>query len=186
MTIVINAFINYFCIMIFTADIKQLLLYIAKCITGISIVFLLSWLFNYHDIGWCIISVILVISPDSKEALPLAITRIKANLLAGVASLLFLLFGPSNILTICLSLAVTIILCHIFKVMAGSRSALAAVIIIMMHNNDNPAPVHFWFTALERILSVISGCLIALTVTFLYHQKLHYPVKGVNTQDNEG
>src|SRR5215469_12520271 len=102
-----------------TEEIKQLILYIAKCITGIGLVFFLSWLFNYPDYGWCIISVILVLSPDSKEAVPLAVTRIKANLIGGASALLFLLFGIANAITISVAMALTIVLCYILKLMAG-------------------------------------------------------------------
>lgn len=157
-----------------TTDTKQLLLYMAKCVSGVAVVFLLSSLLRYKDFGWCIISVILVLSPDNKEAVPLAVTRIKANLLAGAAATLFMLIGPPNILTISAAMVVTIGLCHLFNLMAGSRSALAAVIIIMLHSTELPAQPHLWAITLERIISVIAGCLIGLAVTFIFHQKLRY------------
>lgn len=164
---------------------KQLLLYMAKCVTGIALVYLLSWLFHYEDFGWCVISVILVVSPDSKEAVPLAMTRIKANLLAGVAGMLLLLFGPANVLTISVGIVLTIFLCSLFNVMAGSKSALAAVIIIMIHTTELGKVHQLWYTTLERILSVIAGCAIGLAVTFIYHRQLHYPNKPESTQQNE-
>jgi len=158
----------------------------AKCVTGICLVYLLSWLFHYDDIAWCIISVILVLSPDSKEAVPLAMTRIKANLLAGGAAMLLLLFGPANVLTISVAIVLAIWLCHLFNVMAGSKSALAAVFIIMIHTTELGKEYHLWYTSIARILSVIIGCALGLIVTFIYHQKLHFSTTPSNTkQQNE-
>ncbi len=168
-------------------EIKQLLIYIAKCITGVALVFLLSSLLHYPDYGWCIISVILVLSPDSKEAVPLAVTRIKANLIGGLVSVLLLLFGTAGIFTISAAMAITIVLCYVFKLMAGSRSALAAVIIIMLHTMELGTTHGFWQTTLERIISVIIGCVLGLVVTFIFHQKLHYPAANkIKPTENEG
>ena len=154
-----------------TPEIKNLLIYISKCVTGCIIIFLLSWFFSYPDITWSIISVMLVLTPESDEAIPLAITRIKSNLIAGAASLLFLLFFPATPITIIVVIIVTILLCYKFKVMTGSRAAIAAVIIIMLHgmeyNQDS-----FWSVTLERISSVVIGCIIGLIITILFHKKL--------------
>ncbi len=154
-----------------TPEIKNLLIYISKCVTGCIVIFLLSWFFNYPDITWSIISVMLVLTPESDEAIPLAITRIKSNLIAGAASLLFLLFFPASPITIIVVIIVTILLCYKFKVMAGSRAAIAAVIIIMFHGIEY-SERSFWSVTLERISSVVIGCLIGLLVTILFHKKL--------------
>lgn len=154
-----------------TPEIKNLLIYISKCVTGCIVIFLLSWFFNYPDITWSIISVILVLTPESDEAIPLAITRIKSNLIAGAASLLFLLFFPANPITIIVVIIVTILLCYKFKVMTGSRAAIAAVIIIMFHGIEY-SERSFWSVTSERISSVVIGCTIGLLVTILFHKKL--------------
>ncbi len=154
-----------------TPEIKNLLIYISKCVTGCIVIFLLSWFFNYPDITWSIISVMLVLTPESDEAIPLAITRIKSNLIAGAASLLFLLFFPANPITIIVVIIVTILLCYKFKVMTGSRAAIAAVIIIMFHGIEY-SERSFWSVTSERISSVVIGCLIGLLVTILFHKKL--------------
>ncbi len=150
---------------------KNILLYILKCVTGCIIVFVLSWLFHYPEITWCIISVMLVITPESEEAIPLAITRIKANFIAGAASLLFLFLFPPSPFTIIIVIIVTILLCYRFKIMTGSRAAIAAVIIIMMHGMEY-SQSNFWSVTLERIFSVVIGCLLGLLITILFHKKL--------------
>ena len=151
-------------------EIKNLILYIAKCVTGSALVFFLSWVFNYPDITWCLISVILVLTPESNEAIPLAITRIKANLIGGVTSFLFLLILPPNAVTIILVITISILACYFFNLMAGSRAAIAAVIIIMFHGIKY-SDLSFWAVTLERIFSVIVGCIIGLLVTIIFHRE---------------
>ncbi len=148
--------------------IKSLILYAAKCITGAALVIGLGEVIQYHDVAWCLISVVLVLSPDSKEAIPLAVSRIKANLTGGSASLLCLLLGPPSLLTVGLAMAVTIALCQLFQVMPSSRTALAAVIIVMLHGPGS----HIWDAALERISAVVVGCILGLLITFLFHQRM--------------
>jgi uncharacterized membrane protein YccC len=145
--------------------------YIAKCVTGVIIVFTLSYLFHYYDISWCLISVMLVLSPDGKDAMMLAMTRIKANVTGGIASFLCLIFGVPSMVTIGLAIGIAISLCYIFKIMAASRSALAAVIIIMLHQSGGP-DYHLWSTALQRCAGVTAGCLLGLFITFIFHKDI--------------
>lgn len=161
---------------------KSIFVYIAKCVTGCGVVFLLSWLFDYPDISWCIISVILVLTPESNEAVTLAVTRIKANIIGGIASVLCLLILPTVPLTIILAIVLTIIGCHFFNLMAGSRAAIAAVIIIMMHGLEFDQPF-FWTATIKRLVSVIIGCLIGLIVTLAYHKKLLNNSEPVKSQE---
>ena len=147
---------------------KSLLVYVLKCVTGVLLVFLFSKLLHYNDLTWCLISVILVLSPDGKDAIPLAVTRIKANVVGAGMGVLCLLISPSNMWTMSLALAFTLSLCYLFKLDAGIRSALAATIIIMLH----PAGVHLWDTALERIIAVLAGCALGLLITFLFHSSI--------------
>jgi uncharacterized membrane protein YgaE (UPF0421/DUF939 family) len=151
------------------AENKNLLLYILKCVTGSAIVFLLSWLFDYTDISWGVISVILVLTPESKEAIPLALTRIKANLLGGITSLVCMTFFPPNAFTIIAVIVMTIVGCYKLRIMEGSRAAIAAVIIIMMHGIETQQ-TNFWTITLQRIGFVIGGCVIGLLVTLVYHR----------------
>jgi uncharacterized membrane protein YgaE (UPF0421/DUF939 family) len=124
----------------------------------------------------------LVITPERKEAIPLAITRIKANLIAGIASLACLLISSPTMLTIMIAITITIICCYFLNLMTGSRSAIAAVIIIMMHGIENTQPF-FWASTIERVGSVVIGCFIGLIITLAFH--LNFGSK-VHTDSNEG
>jgi uncharacterized membrane protein YgaE (UPF0421/DUF939 family) len=132
--------------------------------------FCLNGLFQGADFPWFLVSVVLVLSPDSKEALPLALSRVKANAVGAAASFLCLLLlkGLPNAVTVCAALGLAVLLCHPFKARAGSRSALAAVIIILFHEPGQ----HLWQAAVERFLSVAAGCLAGLVVTVLFHRAL--------------
>ena len=146
---------------------RNLLLYIAKCVSGCALLFgLNSWL--DVDISWVLISMILVLSPDSSEAIPLTIIRVKANLVASAVSIGMLLLTHYMPLAICAALAITIVACYRLSLMPGSRVALAGVIIILLH----PQGEHLWSTALERVLSVVVGCGAGLALTFLFHRDI--------------
>ena len=146
-------------------------------------IFILSWLFNYPDITWCIISVMLVLTPESKEAIPLAVTRIKSNLIAGITSLVCLLFFPANAITIIIVIVITILACYRLNIMSGSRAAIAAVIIIMLHGMETDEP-HFWTVTIQRIGSVIAGCILGLLITILFHRNfLRKNILKENTEE---
>jgi uncharacterized membrane protein YccC len=147
---------------------KNLLLYITKCIASAGLIYFLSYLFHYPDITWCLISAVLVLSPDAKEALPFALTRIAANLVGGVSTLLCLLGGLPHIVTISFAYCLTITVCFLFRIMNASRTALAAVTIITLAPSTE---AHLWDKALERVLSVAAGCLVGLVITLTIHRR---------------
>jgi uncharacterized membrane protein YccC len=158
---------------------RSLLTYSGKCVTATLIVFMLSLLVNYHDIGWCLISVILVLSPDGRDALSLAITRIKANLVGASVGLVCLLIAPANMLTVSIALFITLSLCYFFRFDAAVRSALAATIIIMLHEEGK----HVWDTAIERVIAVLAGCILGLVITYVFHFKSRYGEKKGGTHE---
>jgi uncharacterized membrane protein YgaE (UPF0421/DUF939 family) len=161
------------------SDRKNLLIYVAKCVTATLVLFLVGRWFQYQEIIWPLVSAILVLSPDNQEALPLATARIKANLVASFAALICLLPGPANLFTINVALALTIGLCSLFRLMDGSRSALAAVIIIMLHEQGK----HLWDAAAERAGTVIAGCVLGLLITLIFHREL--PLQPAAAQTNK-
>src|SRR6266852_3050344 len=114
---------------------KMMLIYIAKCVSGVLLCSLLAVFFSqWIDYSWSLISVVLVLSPEGTDAVELALTRIKANLVgAGVG--IFLLFSqlpsPWNI---ALGSGLALFICYQLKLNAAARSTLAAVIIILLHH----------------------------------------------------
>jgi len=115
----------------------------------------------------------LVLSPDGSDAVTLAVTRIKANLIGALSGFLLILIHLNQTLitniVVVLSIAVviTVVLCNLLKLEAATRTALAATIIVMTHE----AGLHVWDTAIERVGSVVTGCLLGLVITFIFHNK---------------
>jgi uncharacterized membrane protein YgaE (UPF0421/DUF939 family) len=113
----------------------------------------------------------LVLSPNAKEALPVALTRIAANLVGSASILLCLLGGLPSVVTLSLAYCLAITACSLLHLMNASRTALAGVTMIMLH----PTEAHLWGNSLERVLSVLAGCLVALVITLAFHRRLSDP-----------
>ncbi|WP_143306875.1 FUSC family protein [Chitinophaga vietnamensis] len=161
---------------------KRIAVYAAKCVTGVLVVMLLSWLLDYKDVVWVLISVMLVLSPSGSDAVTLAVTRIKANLVGAAAGFALILLHSNLILMMGIAVVITVAVCNLLKIEAATRSALAATVIVMTHE----AGVHPWDTALGRVLSVVAGCVLGLGITFLYHNRFtRKPVPQVDVQHHE-
>src|SRR5690349_11317081 len=112
---------------------KTLIIYIAKCVIGIILCFYASFILKeWVDYTWCLISVVLVLSPEGKDALELAMTRIKANMVGASTGILILLSHLPTPFDIALGAAVALFICDRLKLNTGARSTLAAVIIILL------------------------------------------------------
>lgn len=142
-------------------------LYMLKCCCAALLVYAARpWLpANDDNWVWFFISMILVQSPDSAEAIPLALTRIQANIVASFFALLALLVGLSGPIAMCAAFCASIAFCYWRNMMQASRAALAAIIIILLH----PEGQHLWDAALERGIYVVSGCLAGLAITIPFH-----------------
>lgn len=161
---------------------KSLLIYAAKCMSGSLAVFLIADLINYKDIGWSLISVILVLSPDGKDSMSVAVTRIKANIAGAAVGLLCLLIAQPNAWLISSALVVTLAFCYLLKLDAGIRSALAATVIILLHEEGK----HLWDTAIKRVIAVLAGCVLGLVITYLFHFKSGYGKGKAENNQQEG
>lgn len=149
-------------------DQKQIdfLLYVAKCLIGTIIGFLIYR--AYPEGGaWSLVSILLVLSPEGKDAVTLAEVRIKANLVGAGTGLLLFFIHPPALIMICLGVIIVLVICEFLKLQVATRSALASVIIICIHQSGQ----YFYQVALERAAGVIGGCLIALLITYLVHYK---------------
>lgn len=142
----------------------DVLLYILKCLIGTAIGFYLYRLSPTFG-QWSLISIILVLAPDRKDALNLAINRIKANLVGAVVGLTLFYIHPITLLTICMGVAVSIVICEFLNIQVATRTAIVSVLIITMHEPEK----YFWGIALERAAGVVSGCVIGVVITYLFH-----------------
>ena len=155
---------------------KTLIIYIAKCVTGILLCFFVTRLLSeWVDYTWCLISVVLVLSPEGKDALDLVRTRIKANLVGAATGVLMLVSAIPSPYNIAVGAIISLFVCDQIKLNSGARSTLAAVIIILLF--DEPGP-HIWDSALTRIIAVVLGCMLGLIITYTFHSliKINEPV----------
>ena len=158
---------------------KNLLVYIGKCVTGVLLCFVVSlFMGRWIDYPWSLISVALVLSPEGKDALELAITRIKGNLVGASIGVLILFLSVPVPWNISAGAALSLIACDRLKLNAGARSTLAAMIIILLHHEGT----HLWDAALSRVLAVIAGCLLGLGITYLFHSLIKIDSFAVNSE----
>ena len=158
---------------------KTLAVYILKCVSGVLLCSLLTVYFSqWIDYSWSLISVVLVLSPEGTDSVELALTRIKANLVGaaiGVLLLFTLIPSPWNI---AIGAALALFICYQLKLQAAARSTLAAVIIILLHHEG----INLWSAALSRVCAVITGCVLGLIITYIFHSLIKINSPAMNSE----
>jgi uncharacterized membrane protein YccC len=158
---------------------KNLLVYIGKCIAGVLLCFLVSIYFGqWIDYPWSLISVVLVLSPEGKDALELSVTRIKGNLVGATCGFLCLLLSIPVPWNLAAGVIFSLIACDRLKLNASARSTLAAMIIILLHHEGT----HPWDAALSRILAVMAGSVLGLGITFAFHSLIIIDSPAINSE----
>ena len=156
---------------------KNLLVYSAKCSSGILLCSLLSrFLGHWIDYPWSLVSLVMVLSPGGHDALDLARTRIKANLVGaavGIVVLALLIPAPWSL---AMAAPLALYVCDRLGLNAGARATLAAVIIILLH----PEGTHPWDAALNRALAAVVGGLLGWGLTYVFHAAVHFEPLAVN------
>jgi uncharacterized membrane protein YgaE (UPF0421/DUF939 family) len=143
---------------------RRVYIYILECIVGLSICYTLYKNFPQHQFYWSMISAVLVIAPDGKDSDRLAIDRMKANILGSLIGLMLFLIHQPNLFLICIAVILTILIGTFFKLNNALRSALSALVIVMIHEEEKSST---WHIAIERMGCVIFGCLIGLLITLI-------------------
>jgi uncharacterized membrane protein YgaE (UPF0421/DUF939 family) len=110
------------------------------------------------------ISAVLVIAPDGKDSDRLAFDRMKANILGSLIGLLLFLIHQPNLFLICVAVILTIIIGTFLKLNNALRSALSALVIVMIHEEEKSST---WHIAIERMGCVMLGCIIGLSITLI-------------------
>ncbi|MCX6292214.1 MAG: FUSC family protein [Bacteroidetes bacterium] len=145
---------------------RIILLYLVKCVIGIICAHAITSLFKLEDhTNWCMLSVLLVLAPDSEDSYKFATIRIKANLVAAAAALIISPFYFPGMMWISIAVVLAVLFCYVFGVDTGARSASVAVIIILMHDETR----HWWDAATNRAFVVLLGCVIGLVITYVFH-----------------
>jgi len=140
--------------------------YILKCLIGVSICYVPYVYFPQHEFYWSIISVLLVLAPDHSDSNRLAMDRMKANIIGsivGLLSFLFLVHIPV-LVVLCIAVVVNILTCYMFGLENTTRSALAALVIVLIQEKEHSN----WLAGFERMGCVIVGCVLAIIITYAF------------------
>ena len=140
-------------------------IYLIKCIIGTIVCYGLYAAFPEYPFYWSIISCLLVFSQENDREL--ALNRIRANFLGSSVGLAVYFFPIPHVVMFCLGVAFTIMLGILLKIEPTIRSALAAVIIVII--NENKADTA-WLVSLQRAGCVLLGCLIALFISMFFNR----------------
>lgn len=134
-------------------------IYIFRCVLGFVLGYYLMRLIPEFDIFWALLSIMLVISPEGKEAPRLTTDRVKANLVGALSGFLVVFLPFELFWKTLLGIVVAAVLSNAFKLLSVSRTAIVAVIIIVLEK-----PEEGYIASIERFISVAAGCLIGLFV----------------------
>ena len=142
--------------------------YILKCIIGTSICYELFIRFPNYPFYWSMMSVALVFTVENKNEL--AYDRMKANILGSTIGFFLHFISLNSLLLIIIGISVVIYLGTILRLGNATRTALAALIIVVVKQGIDKES----WVALSRMICVVVGCLVALVVTlgFSWYNKL--------------
>jgi uncharacterized membrane protein YccC len=164
---------------------KPVFIYILEFISATVVCYALYISYPQHRLIWAMTSVSLVLTPRSEQSRALIYNRIKANLMGAFTGLLIMMVHKPGIAVFCLGAVLTILLSNMFNIMDSVRSALVALIVIMIPEYRESSYV----VALERVVCVITGCVIAFFVTYLFDfilLKLSGPDSGKISDNKQG
>ena len=118
--------------------------------------------FPEFDLFWTLLSIILVISPEEHKSKQLSIDRFKSNFVGSLSGLAVFFLPIDDLYKILIGIIFTCIFCKIFNLLDVARSAIVALLIILIeHKNDDLlAPI-------VRFTSVAVGCFTGLGVTLV-------------------
>jgi uncharacterized membrane protein YccC len=137
--------------------------YLLKCLSGVAICYFLYIKIPKYPFYWSIVSVAIALSPDNSNRL--AYDRMKANLLGCAVGLCLYPLNLPGLAALCIGITLTLSIGFALKIPSTLRSALAALIIVTIHEEEQRQ----WYLPLERVTCVVAGCLVALLVTLVFN-----------------
>lgn len=141
-----------------------MMLYTIKCLLGTAICYGFYKAFPQYYLLWSIVSLLLVLAPDPGNSISLPIARIKANITGALVGLLCFTLPFHQLLNLLIGVVLTIFICSWLKFPTATRSALAALVIVLLQEFGKP----MWSYALQRIFAVLLGCLVGLALTLAF------------------
>jgi len=141
---------------------QRLLIHAAKTALAATLCWWLALRFGLHDGYWGSISAIIVLQSNVGSTVTASRDRILGTIIGAVFGFSFSLFGtlPWNYV---LAVLAAVIVCGLFGLRNSSRLAGVTITIVMLVHQPGPR----WSLALDRVLQVVLGIVVALAVTTL-------------------
>ena len=143
-------------------------LYALEVLSACGVCYLLYRLIPGYHLIWAVIYVPLVISPIREKSRALVLGRIQANFLGALLGFAVLVVFGQNFFAFAAGAAAIIGICSTAKFVDLTRSALLTLVAVTVPHYAEPS----WGVALERIVCVTCGCLIALAAILAF-EHLH-------------
>jgi len=137
------------------------IIYAVRCIIGFIIGYTIYVTLPDYEGYWTLLSILLVITPEDKDAKRLSIERMKANLIGSCVALILFLIHRPNLFIILIGVMAIIVICYGFNLLNVARTAMATLIIVLIYEQETTS----WLGAVERLVCVVTGCLIGLGIT---------------------
>lgn len=153
---------------------NPLIIYILEFLAASGAAYTLFTIYPEHRLLWSMTSIALVLTPKSEESRALIYGRIKANILGSLVGFVIMLIHEPNIILFCAGAVAAILLSKYLKVYKTVRSAMVALVMIMIPSYQEPRAA----VAIERIVCVVVGCAIAFLVTLLFDFLLAKSAEG--------
>jgi uncharacterized membrane protein YccC len=112
---------------------------------------------------WCVISGLVVLQATRRETVASAWLRVLGTLIGALVSAIYLLFLPFSPIGLAVSIGITVLLCHAWRVPDHARLASITVAVIMVvstvHPQINPlvnAGLRFVESCIGTVLAVLA------------------------------
>lgn len=136
--------------------------FLLKSLTGVIVCYFLYVRWPEYPFEWAMISVVLSLSCDNSRRL--AIDRMIANTMGCAVGLVLFPFPLQQLLLLMIGVTLVITVSLLTKLKDTVRPALAAFVIVMLREESSQV----WFIPLQRVAAVMTGCVVALLLTFLF------------------
>jgi uncharacterized membrane protein YccC len=147
---------------IFSRERQRLLIHAAKTALAAALCWWLARRFGWRDSYWGSISAIIVLQSNMGSTVTFSRDRILGTLIGAVLGFSFSLFGvlPWNYI---LAMLAAVIVCGLLGLRNSARLAGVTITIVMLVEKTGPR----WNLALDRVIEVVLGIVVALAVTTL-------------------
>ena len=139
----------------------DVVLYMIRCTIGFLIGYTLYLAFPQFEFYWTMISILLVLSPEIKDSSRLTVERVKSNLIGSSIGLFCVIIPVPQVVMMALGIAVSILVCCFFNLMSVARTAVVALVIVVIHEQETMSS----WAGVERFLCVALGCMIGYGVS---------------------